>query len=92
MEERAYLTTGYCFLYCAVIYFIFVGFVENAKIGKIFVENFIYHEDGYIVGRVFMIFNFIMSAQAAYPYLKDQIIGPDFRIFQCDQIDSLGSW
>ncbi|CAG8585658.1 26157_t:CDS:2 [Gigaspora margarita] len=34
----------------------------------------------------------ILSIPIAYPYLKDQIIGPDYRIIQCDQIDSLGSW
>ncbi|CAG8691490.1 40065_t:CDS:2, partial [Gigaspora margarita] len=34
----------------------------------------------------------IFSIPLAYPYLKDQIIGPDYRIIQCDQIDSLGSW
>ncbi|CAG8853604.1 26162_t:CDS:1, partial [Gigaspora margarita] len=32
------------------------------------------------------------SILPAYPYLKDQIIGPDYRIIQCDRIDSLGSW
>ncbi|CAG8644372.1 24682_t:CDS:2, partial [Gigaspora rosea] len=32
------------------------------------------------------------SIPLVYPYLKDQIIGPDYRIIQCDQIDSLGSW
>ncbi|RIB23987.1 hypothetical protein C2G38_760620 [Gigaspora rosea] len=34
----------------------------------------------------------ILSIPIAYPYLKDQIVGPDYRIIQCDQIDSLGSW
>ncbi|CAG8831727.1 17886_t:CDS:2, partial [Gigaspora rosea] len=34
----------------------------------------------------------IFSIPLAYPYLKDQIIGPDYQIIQCDQIDSLGSW
>ncbi|CAG8814270.1 954_t:CDS:2 [Gigaspora margarita] len=32
------------------------------------------------------------SIPLVYPYLKDQIIGPDYQIIQCDQIDSLGSW
>ncbi|CAG8840821.1 32895_t:CDS:2, partial [Gigaspora margarita] len=34
----------------------------------------------------------IFSIPLAYPYLKDQNIGPDYRIIQCDHIDSLGSW
>ncbi|CAG8774371.1 20485_t:CDS:1, partial [Gigaspora rosea] len=34
----------------------------------------------------------ILSMLPAYPYLKDQIIGPDYQIIQCDQVDSLGSW
>ncbi|RIB23982.1 hypothetical protein C2G38_2169822 [Gigaspora rosea] len=34
----------------------------------------------------------IFSIPIVYPYLKDQIIGPDYRIIQCEQIDSLGSW
>ncbi|KAF0554320.1 hypothetical protein F8M41_019402 [Gigaspora margarita] len=34
----------------------------------------------------------IFSIPLAYPYLKDQIIGPDYRIIQCDHIDSLSSW
>ncbi|CAG8512675.1 3649_t:CDS:2 [Gigaspora margarita] len=32
------------------------------------------------------------SIPPTYPYLKDQIIGPDYRIIQCDRIDSLSSW
>ncbi|CAG8644360.1 24681_t:CDS:2 [Gigaspora rosea] len=34
----------------------------------------------------------VFSIPLVYPYLKDQIIGPDYRIIQCDKIDSLGSW
>ncbi|CAG8762885.1 9325_t:CDS:2 [Gigaspora margarita] len=34
----------------------------------------------------------ILSIPPAFPYLKDQIIGPDYQIIQCDQVDSLGSW
>ncbi|CAG8532808.1 24133_t:CDS:2, partial [Gigaspora rosea] len=71
MDGRAYFTTGYCFLYCTVIYFIFAGFVENAKIGKIFVEI------SYIMNMLTCLYyrmGAIMSAQASYPYLKDQII------------------
>ncbi|CAG8512659.1 3648_t:CDS:2 [Gigaspora margarita] len=34
----------------------------------------------------------LFSIPLAYPYLKNQITGPDYRIIQCGQIDSLGSW
>ncbi|RIB11632.1 hypothetical protein C2G38_94257 [Gigaspora rosea] len=34
----------------------------------------------------------VLSIPLAYPYLKDQIVGPDYQIIQCDQIDYLGSW
>ncbi|KAF0554342.1 hypothetical protein F8M41_019419 [Gigaspora margarita] len=34
----------------------------------------------------------VFSIPLTYPYLKDQIVGPDYKIIQCDQIDYLGSW
>ncbi|CAG8699847.1 15075_t:CDS:2 [Dentiscutata erythropus] len=32
------------------------------------------------------------SITLAYPYLKDQIVGPGYQIIQCDYIDSSGPW
>ncbi|CAG8622359.1 19330_t:CDS:2, partial [Gigaspora rosea] len=47
---------------------------------------------GVVCGFMFNILGSIYSTPLAHPYLKDQIIGPDYRIIQCGQIDSLGSW
>ncbi|RIB23985.1 hypothetical protein C2G38_2242311 [Gigaspora rosea] len=43
-------------------------------------------------GFIVNILGAVFSIPLVYPYLKDQIIGPDYRIIQCDKIDSLGSW
>ncbi|RIB23984.1 hypothetical protein C2G38_2169824 [Gigaspora rosea] len=66
----------YCILFCAVIYFS-LCWQDECNVGCGFMLN--------IPGAAF-------SIPLVYPYLKDQIIGPDYRIIQCDQIDSLGSW
>ncbi|RIB21026.1 hypothetical protein C2G38_2177762 [Gigaspora rosea] len=42
-------------------------------------------------GIIFNILGAGFSIPLVYPYLKDQVIGPDNRIIQCDQIYSSGS-
>ncbi|KAF0554324.1 hypothetical protein F8M41_019406 [Gigaspora margarita] len=77
--------TGYCIMFCVIVYLLVC--VSCFKEGR---GEF----DGFYVGCGFVlnILGASFSIPIAYPYLKDQIIGPDYRIIQCDQIDYLGSW
>ncbi|CAG8767316.1 44252_t:CDS:2, partial [Gigaspora margarita] len=72
------VATGYCILFCAIIFFSICCKDDD--------------DCNIICGFMLNIPGAIFSIPLAYPYLKDQIIGPDYRIIQCDQIDSLGSW
>ncbi|RIB11629.1 hypothetical protein C2G38_2202931 [Gigaspora rosea] len=73
--------TGYCILFGAFIYLSVYWQGCNDS-------------EGCNVGYEYMLITpgAIFSIPLAYPYLNDQIIGPDYRIIQCNQIDSLGSW
>ncbi|KAF0554321.1 hypothetical protein F8M41_019403 [Gigaspora margarita] len=72
------VATGYCILFCAIIFFSICCKDDD--------------DCNIICGFMLNIPGAIFSIPLAYPYLKDQIIGPDYRTIQCDQIDSLGSW
>ncbi|KAF0554331.1 hypothetical protein F8M41_019411 [Gigaspora margarita] len=73
--------TGYCIILCAFIYV--CVFYQVCK------DN-----AGFDVGCGFMfnILGAVFSIPPTYPYLNEQIVGPDYQIIQCKQIDSLGSW
>ncbi|CAG8830841.1 22726_t:CDS:1, partial [Gigaspora rosea] len=37
-------------------------------------------------------FGACMSIPLAFPYIKDQFIGPDHKIISCNNIENLDSW
>ncbi|KAF0554323.1 hypothetical protein F8M41_019405 [Gigaspora margarita] len=91
MASFGFVATGYCIVFCAFIYLSVCGASYKGSC----IDNEGRDEcEGCNVGCGFAlnIPGAILSIPIAYPYLKDQIIGPDYRIIQCDQIDSLGSW
>ncbi|RIB23981.1 hypothetical protein C2G38_2169818 [Gigaspora rosea] len=77
MSSFSYGAYMYCYFICVTIYLIACPYWCECGPGCGFMLN--------ILGAAF-------SIPLVYPYLNDQIIGPDYRIIQCDQIDSLGSW
>ncbi|RIB14723.1 hypothetical protein C2G38_1633402 [Gigaspora rosea] len=85
MDSHGFLATGNCILFCMIIYLLvfFASFKDLDSGDYCFLVG---------CGFVLNILGASFSILIAYPYLKDQIIGPDYRIIQCDQIDSLGSW
>ncbi|KAF0554322.1 hypothetical protein F8M41_019404 [Gigaspora margarita] len=79
MASFGSVAIGYSILVCAFIYFSVCCCQDD-------------DDCNIICGFMLNILGVVFSIPLAYPYLKDQIIGPDYRIIQCDQIDSLGSW
>ncbi|RIB23980.1 hypothetical protein C2G38_760417 [Gigaspora rosea] len=72
-------------------YFDFIAyFICIVMVYFLSVFEYLKYEERY--GIIFNILGACFSIPLVYPYLKDQIIGPDNRIIQCYKIDSLGSW